>query len=64
MIYAVMESVGNFAHTVEEFENEDAAAEFVMDRAIETAREAFTFDHVDDIPEVEFEEELELALSY
>ena len=64
MIYAVMEQVGNFAHTVEEFDCLDTASEFVLDRATETALESFNYEHRADIPELEFEEELELALSY
>ena len=64
MIYAVMESVGNFSHTLEEFEDIDSASEYVLDRATETALEAFKYEHRADIPEYEFEEELELALSY
>jgi len=63
-IYAVMQAVGNFSHTLEEFECEDYASEFVMNRAIEDVREAFTDDE-DYINQTEdFEEELELALSY
>ncbi len=62
-VFAVMESVGNFSHTLEEFDNEDSAAEFVMTRALDTAKEQFTCDF-EDIPEIELEEELELAMSY
>ena len=62
-VYAVMEMCGNFSHTVEEFDNRDEAAEFVMTEALATAKEQFTC-HVEDIPEVELEEELELAMSY
>jgi len=71
MIYAVIESVGNFSHTLEalvasdqRFDNEDEASEFIMTRATESARAEFHFANVEDIPEVEYEEELELALSY
>ena len=64
MIYAVMEQVGNFSHTLEEFDTEDEASEFIMTRATESARAEFNFANVEDIPEVEYEEELELALSY
>ncbi len=62
-IFAVMEMCGNFSHTLCEFESEDSAAEFVMTRALDTAKEQFKCDF-EDIPEVELEEELELALSY
>ncbi len=64
MIYAVMESVGNFSHTLEEFDNMDEASEFVMDRAMTTAKEQFKEGvHLEDVQE-EFEMELELAISY
>ena len=64
-IYAVMESVGNFAHTLEEFDNRDSAAEFMLDRATEDAREEFIEGiHPDDIPDHEWERALENALSY
>jgi len=62
-VYAVMEMSGNFSHTLQEFDNRDEAAEFVMDRALATAKEAFTC-FAEEIPEVELEEELKLALSY
>ena len=64
MIYAIMEQVGNFSHTLAEFDNLDEAREFIMTRATESARAEFHFANVEDIPEVEYEEELELALSY
>ena len=64
-IYAVMEMSGNFAHTLSEFENRDSAAEFMLDRATEDAREEFIEGiHPDDIPEYEWETALENALSY
>ncbi len=63
MIYAVVESVGNFAHTLVEFDNRDSAAEYIMTEALSTAKEQFTC-NVEDIPEVELEIELELAMSY
>ena len=62
-IYAVMELSGNFAHTLEEFDNRDEAAEFMLDKAIEDAREEFTV-HKSEVPEHEWEEALENALSY
>ncbi len=62
-VYAVMESVGNFSHTVAEFSNEDEASKFVMTHALDTAKENFTC-NVEEIPEWELEEELENALSY
>ena len=31
-VYAVMEAVGNFSHTLEEFDNRDSAAEFLMEK--------------------------------
>ena len=64
MIYAVMEMSGNFAHTLEEFSNEDQASEFVMDKAITDARENFTDDEDYLNQTDDFEEELQLALSY
>jgi len=64
-IYAVMEAVGNFAHTLAEFENRDCAAEFMLNQATEDAREEFVEGiHPDDIPEYEWEIALENALSY
>ena len=63
-IYAVMEMCGNFSHTLEEFDNRDSASEFVMDHAITDAMESMKIENRLDIDEVEFEEELELALSY
>lgn len=62
-IYAVMELSGNFAHTLEEFNNRDEAAEFVMTKALDTAKEQFTC-NAEDIPEDELEKELENQLSY
>ncbi len=62
-IYAVMESVGNFAHTLEEFSNRDNAAEFMLDRATEDAQEEFTC-HRSEVPEHEWEMALENALNY
>ena len=41
-IYAVMELSGNFAHTLEEFDNRDNASEFMLDRATEDAQKEFT----------------------
>ena len=65
MVYAVMQMSGNFAHTLEEFDTLDEASEFVMDKARDDARECFKEGiHPDDIPNVEWEEELENALSY
>jgi len=64
-VYAVMELSGNFAHTLAEFRNRDEAAEFMLDRATEDAREEFIEGiHPDDIPEHEWETALENALSY
>ncbi len=62
-VYAVMESMGNFSHTVAEFDSMDEASEFIMTNALDTAKEQFTC-NVEDIPETELEEELELAMSY
>ncbi len=62
-IYAVMELSGNFAHTLEEFEDDNVAAEFMLDRATEDAAEQFTC-HKSEVPEVEWEMALENALSY
>ena len=62
-VYAVMESVGNFSHTAAEFDSMDEASEFIMTNALETAKEQFIC-NVEDIPEIELEEELELAMSY
>ncbi len=62
-IYAVMELSGNFAHTLEEFDNRDDASEFMLDRATEDAQEEFTC-HKSEVPEHEWEEALENALSY
>ncbi len=64
MIYAVMESVGNFAHTIKEFNNEDEARELIMNRAIETTKEAFTGNYEDYADNIDFADELELQLSY
>jgi len=63
IIYAVMELHGNFSHTLEEFDNRDNAAEFMLDKATEDAREVFTC-HKSEVPEFEWEEALENALSY
>lgn len=63
MIYAVMESVGNFAHTLAEFDTRDEASEFIMTRALQEAKEEFTC-LVEEIPELELEIELENKLSY
>ncbi|WP_373033819.1 hypothetical protein [Sulfurovum sp.] len=62
-VYAVMESVGNFSHTIAVFDSIDEGSEFIMTNALETAKEQFTC-NVEDIPEIELEEELELAMSY
>ena len=62
-VYAVMESVGNFAHTLEEFDNRDSTAEFMLDRATEDAQEEFIC-HKSEVPEHEWEMALENALSY
>ncbi len=62
-IYAVMESVGNFSHTLEEFDNRDEASEFMLDRATEDAQEEFTC-HKIEVPLHEWEMALENALSY
>ena len=62
-IYTVMELSGNFAHTLAEFENGDEAAEFMLDRATEDAQEVFTV-HKSEVPDFEWEEALENALSY
>ncbi|KYJ87531.1 hypothetical protein [Sulfurovum riftiae] len=62
-VYAVMELSGNFAHTLEEFDNIDEAAEFMLDKATEDAQEAFTV-HKTEVPAYEWEEALENALSY
>lgn len=61
--YAVIESVGNFSHTLEEFNNRDEASEFMLDRATEDAQKEFTC-HKSEVPEYEWEEALENALSY
>ncbi len=62
-IYAVTEQSGNFSHTLAEFDTRDEAAEYIMTNALATAKEQFSC-HVEDIPEIELEEELELAMSY
>ena len=62
-LYAVMELCGNFAHTLTEFEDRNEAAEFMLDRATEDARETFTV-HKSEVPDYEWEEALENALSY
>ena len=61
-IYAVMESVGNFSHTVEEFDNEDQALQFMTNRARSDAQDQFT--DIRNIHEDEYELELENALNY
>ncbi len=63
-VYAVMEAVGNFSHTLEEFDNRDEASEFVMNRAMEDAKSQFKEGLAPSEIGEEFEEELELALSY
>ena len=60
-IYAVMESVGNWSHTLEEFDDMDLASEFMLDRATEDAQEEFTV-HKSEVPEHEWEMALENAL--
>ena len=62
-VYAVMESVDNFAHTLEEFDNMDDASEFMLDKATEDAQEEFTC-YKSEVSEYEWEEALENALSY
>ncbi len=62
-IYAVMELFGNFSHTLEEFNTLDEASEFMLDRATEDAQEVFTV-HKSEVPDFEWEEALENALSY
>ncbi len=62
-IYAVMERCGNFAHTLEEFNNIDEASNFMLDMATEDASETFTV-HGSEVPDFEWEEALENALSY
>ena len=62
-IYTVMELSGNFAHTLVEFNNGDEAAEFMLDRATKDAQEVFTV-HKSEVPNFEWEEALENALSY
>ena len=62
-MFAVMQSVGNWSHTLEEFDNMDEASEFMLDRATEDAKETFTCDKVD-VPEYEWEMALENALYY
>ena len=62
-VFAVMESVGNFSHTLEELNAGAKGEDYGMTRALDTAKEQFTCD-VEDIPEIELEEELELAMSY
>jgi hypothetical protein len=62
-IYAVMERCGNFSHTLEEFDSQDQAAEFMLDRATEDAQESFTC-HKSEVPDFEWEEALENALDY
>jgi len=64
MKYIVRESVGNHEKIIGEFDNMDSASEFVMDRALDDARDTFPDGtHLEDIPE-EFEDVLQLALSY
>ena len=62
-IYTVMELSGNFAHTLAEFKDRNEAAEFILDRATEDAQEVFTV-HKSEVPDFEWEEALENALSY
>ncbi len=62
-VYAVMELSGNFAHTLEEFDNIDEASEFMLDQATEDARKLFSV-HKSEVSEIEWEEALENALSY
>jgi hypothetical protein len=62
-IYVVTERYGNFSHTLEEFDNPDEAAEFMLDRATEDAQEVFTV-HKSEVPDFEWEEALENALDY
>ena len=65
MMYAVMEMCGNWSHTLEEFDNMDEASEFILDRATEDALESYVVGvRKDEICPVEWEESLELALSY
>lgn len=66
MLYIVNELVGNFSHTVAEFNNIDEASEFVMDKARINALEAFEvgFTPENSMEELEYEEALENALSY
>ena len=61
-VYAVMESVGNFSHTLEEFDNEDQAIQFMTGRARKDAQNQF--EDIRRIPEFEYEIELENALNY
>ncbi len=64
-IYAVMESVGNWSHTLEEFDNMDNASEFMLDKATKDALESYIEGtRKDEICPVEWEESLENALSY
>ncbi len=62
-VYAVMELVGNFSHTLEEFNSRDEAAEFMLDRATEDARDVFTV-HKSEVCSADWEDALENALSY
>ncbi len=62
-IYSVMQAVGNWSHTLEEFDNMDEASEFMLDRATENAQEEFIC-HRSEVPEHEWEIALENALSY
>ena len=63
-VYTVMEAVGNWSHTLEEFDTRDEASEFVMDLALNTARDQFIEGTYFDEVQEELEIELELALSY
>lgn len=62
-IYSVTERVGNFSHTLEEFETRDEAVEFMLDRVNEDTQEEFIC-HRTEVPEHEWDEVWENALSY
>ena len=64
MIYAVMEAVGNFSHTIAEFDTRDEAAEFIRDRAMTAAKAEFEDGTMFEYVQTELEIELENALSY
>ncbi len=61
-VFAVMESVGNFSHTVEEFDEHDQAIQFMMNRARNDAQDQF--EDIHNIPELEYDIEFGNALSY